>query len=72
MESFNNNAANLSLRGSETTKAFHNAIESKNMDCHALPNDKARNDDYKDSINAVSRNNNAVNLSLQCLYYLSL
>ena len=27
------------------------------MDCHALPNEKARNDDYNDSVNAKSHNN---------------
>ena len=33
-----------SLRGSETTEAIHNAIESNNMDCHDSANAKSRND----------------------------
>ena len=56
MESFSDNTANLSLQESKTTKAFHNAIESKQVDCHALLR-KARNDDYNVSVNAESHNN---------------
>ena len=35
------------------------------MVCHALPNDKARNDKYNDSVNAVYHNDNAANPRLR-------
>ena len=41
----------------------NNAIESKQVDCHDSAFAESRNDDYNDSVNAVSLNGNVANLS---------